>query len=167
MCVRRSCGPYEQPLRSGRTCTPRTLLSCVGALHCAGHDIAWDALHPDGAGRLVKLPSYPWQTKRYWNETQEATESLFYRPVHPLLGQPVSGVHPTWEAEISVVLNGFLADHRVQGSVVVPGAVYVEMALAAAEESAERLVCMSRAQLRSRTAAFIPSACSGEHSGEG
>ena len=29
----------------------------------------------------------------------------------------------------------FLADHRVQGSVVVPGAVYVEMALAAATEA--------------------------------
>lgn len=110
----------------------RMVLECVGALHCHGHDIDWDAVHPDG-GRLLKLPSYPWQTKRFWNETQEATESLFYRPVHPLLGQPVSGVHPTWEAEISTVLNAFLADHRVQGSVVLPGSVYIEMALAAAE----------------------------------
>lgn len=126
----------------------RTLLGCVGALHCAGHDIAWEALHPDGAGRLVKLPSYPWQTKRYWNETQEATESLFYRPVHPLLGQPVSGVHPTWEAEISAVLNAFLADHRVQGSVVVPGAVYVEMALAAAEEAYGSAHSVDNLQLR-------------------
>ena len=53
--------------------------------------------------------------------------------MHPLLGQSVSAVHPTWEAELSTVLNAFLADHRVQGSVVVPGAVYVEMALAAAK----------------------------------
>ena len=45
----------------------------------------------------------------------------------------MSAVHPTWEAELSTVLNPFLADHQVQGSVVVPGAVYVEMALAAAE----------------------------------
>ncbi|BBY90402.1 mycocerosic acid synthase [Mycobacterium gallinarum] len=111
----------------------RTLLNCVGALHCHGHDVAWDAVHPGGRGRLLKLPSYPWQTKRYWDETQEAVESLFYNPVHPLLGQPVSGVHPTWEAEISAVLNPFLADHRIQKSIVVPGAVYIEMALAAAE----------------------------------
>ncbi|WP_422743333.1 type I polyketide synthase [Mycobacterium sp. WMMD1722] len=110
----------------------RTLLECVGALHCDGHEVDWGAVHP-GGGRLVKLPSYPWQTKRFWNETQEATETLFYRPVHPLLGQPVSGVHPTWEAEISTSLNSFLGDHRVQGSVVLPGAVYIEMALAAAE----------------------------------
>ena len=113
----------------------RTLLSCVGALYGHGHDIAWNAVQPHRTGRLVRLPSYPWQTKRYWDETQEATESLFYRPVHPLLGQPVSAVHPTWEAEISAVLNAFLADHRVQGSVVLPGAVYIEMALAAARET--------------------------------
>ncbi|MET0456282.1 MAG: type I polyketide synthase [Mycobacterium sp.] len=111
----------------------RTLLNCVGALHSHGHDIAWNVVHPRADGRLLKLPSYPWQTKRFWNETREATESLFYRPVHPLLGQSVSGVHPTWEAELSTVLNPFLADHRIQGSVVLPGAVYVEMALAAAK----------------------------------
>jgi acyl transferase domain-containing protein/acyl carrier protein len=110
----------------------RELLNCVGALHCHGHDIAWNVVHPRDEGRLLKLPSYPWQTKRFWNETREATESLFYQPVHPLLGQSVSGVHPTWEAELSTVLNPFLADHRIQGSVVLPGAVYVEMALAAA-----------------------------------
>ena len=95
--------------------------------------MAWQAVHPRDGRRLVKLPSYPWQTKRYWNDTQEAVEALFYDPVHPLLGQSVSAVHPTWEAELSTVLNPFLGDHRVQGSVVVPGAVYVEMALAAAK----------------------------------
>lgn len=111
----------------------RTLMSCVGALHCQGHDVAWSAVHPRGDGQLLKLPSYPWQTKRFWDETQEAVEALFYNAVHPLLGQPVKAVHPTWEAEISTVLNAFLADHRVQGNVVLPGSVYIEMALAAAE----------------------------------
>ena len=110
----------------------RALLNCVGALHCTGREVAWNIVHPGDGGRLLKLPSYPWQTKRFWNETQEAAEALFYEPVHPLLGQSMSALHPTWEAELSTVLNAFLADHRVQGSVVVPGAVYVEMALAAA-----------------------------------
>ncbi|MET0698784.1 MAG: type I polyketide synthase [Mycobacterium sp.] len=110
------------------------LLNCVGALHVDGHQVAWDVVHPRDGGRLLKLPSYPWQTKRFWNETQEAVEDLFYNPVHPLLGQSVSALHPTWECELSTALNAFLADHRIQGSVVVPGAVYVEMALAAANE---------------------------------
>ncbi|MFB1299545.1 type I polyketide synthase [Mycobacterium sp. pW049] len=112
----------------------RTFLGSVGELHCHGRDVAWQALYPDH-GSLLRLPTYPWQTKRYWNDTQEATELLFYKSVHPLLGQAVSAVHPTWEAEVSTVLVPFLADHRVQGSVVVPGAVYLEVALAAAEET--------------------------------
>lgn len=113
----------------------RTFLESVGELHCQGHDVSWEAVQPVQHARLLKLPSYPWQNKRYWNDTQEATELLFYKPVHPLLGQVVSAIHPTWEAELSTVLNPFLADHRVQGSVVVPGAVYIEMALAAARET--------------------------------
>jgi acyl transferase domain-containing protein/acyl carrier protein len=111
----------------------RTLMNCVGALHCHGHPIAWDALYPRQMARLLKLPLYPWQSKRFWNETQEAAEDLHYNPVHPLLGQSVSGIHPTWEVELSIAALPFLADHQVQGSIVVPGALYVEMALAAAK----------------------------------
>lgn len=110
----------------------RELLSCVGALHGIGRQVEWNVVNPDDGGRLIKLPSYPWQTKRFWNESDEASEALFYRPVHPLLGQSVAALHPTWEAELSIVFNEFLADHRVQGSVILPGAVYIEMALAAA-----------------------------------
>jgi acyl transferase domain-containing protein/acyl carrier protein len=111
----------------------RTLMNCVGALHCHGHQIAWDALYPRQAARLLKLPLYPWQSKRFWNETQEAAEDLHYNPVHPLLGQSVSGVHPTWEVELSTAIAPFLADHQVQGSTLLPGAVYIEMGLAAAK----------------------------------
>jgi acyl transferase domain-containing protein/acyl carrier protein len=110
----------------------RTLMTCVGALHCHGHPIAWDALYPRQTARLLKLPLYPWQSKRFWHETQEVTEDLHYNPVHPLLGQSVSGIHPTWEVELSTATTPFLADHQVQGSILVPGAMYIEMALAAA-----------------------------------
>ncbi|AFM19068.1 polyketide synthase family protein [Mycolicibacterium chubuense NBB4] len=113
----------------------RTLMHCVGALYSHGYEIDWEALHPAQSARLVKLPSYPWQNKRFWNETPEAAEDLHYRPVHPLLGQPVRAVHPTWEVELSCTALPFLGDHQVQGSVVVPAAVFVEMALAAATET--------------------------------
>ncbi len=109
----------------------RALMNCVGALHCHGHRVAWDAMYPRQSARLLKLPLYPWQSKRFWNETQEAAETLHYNPVHPLLGQSVNAVHPTWEVELSTASAPFLADHEVQGSTVVPGAVFIEMALAA------------------------------------
>ncbi len=44
----------------------------------------------------------------------------------------MAGAHPTWEVELSTAVLPFLADHQVQGTVVVPGAVFLEMALAAA-----------------------------------
>ncbi|WP_264990602.1 type I polyketide synthase, partial [Mycobacterium kiyosense] len=113
----------------------RTLMSCVGALYCHGHELDWSARCSRAGARLLKLPSYPWQSKRFWNETQEAAEELHYRPVHPLLGQPVNAVHPTWEVELSTAAIPFLNDHQVQGSVLVPGAVFVEIALAAAKET--------------------------------
>ncbi|MEE2855687.1 MAG: type I polyketide synthase [Actinomycetota bacterium] len=113
----------------------RTLMNCVAALHCNGHPVGWDALYPRQAARLLSLPLYPWQSKRYWNETQEAAEDLHYHPVHPLLGQSVSAVHPTWEVELSTAAVPFLADHQVQGSVLVPGAVFIEIALAAGKEA--------------------------------
>ncbi|MGN7781655.1 type I polyketide synthase [Mycolicibacterium sp. 22603] len=113
----------------------RTLLTCLGALHNAGHEVAWDRVYPGNRSHAVSLPHYPWQKKRYWYDNYEVDEALFYTPVHPLLGQPVRGVHPTWEVEISTAAHGFLEGHRVQGSVVVPGAVYVEMALAAGRQT--------------------------------
>ena len=110
----------------------RTLMNCVATVHSHGHDIDWETVHPADGAHLVTLPTYPWQSKRYWNETPEAAEDLHYTPVHPLLGQPVAGAHPTWEVELSTAVMPFLADHQVQGTVVVPGAVFLEMALAAA-----------------------------------
>ncbi|OBG99334.1 polyketide synthase [Mycobacterium sp. E136] len=124
-----------QPMQRRHDDDVRTFMTGLGVLHDHGHDIDWATLYPRGGARLLKLPSYPWQSRRYWNETQEATESLHYHPVHPLLGQPVSAVHPTWEIELSTALVPFLADHRVQGSVVVPGALYIEMALAAGRKT--------------------------------
>lgn len=110
----------------------RSLLTCVGGLYAQGRDVAWDVLTPREGARLLTLPTYPWQNRRFWNEPPEAAEDLHYTPVHPLLGQPVSGVHPTWEVELNTTIIPFLADHRVQGTTVVPGAVFLEMASAAA-----------------------------------
>lgn len=113
----------------------RTLLNCVGTLYGHGHDVDWDAVNPRRGARRRKLPTYPWQHKRFWNENDEASEDLHYHPVHPLLGQPIGAAHPTWEAEFSTATIPFLSDHRVQGMTVVPAAVYLEMALAAATQT--------------------------------
>ena len=57
---------------------------------------------------------------------------------HPLLGERVevagSPGMSVWESEISIEKLPYLADHCVQGSIVVPATAYMEMATAAARE---------------------------------
>nr|APD72049.1 type I polyketide synthase 1 [Streptomyces sp.] len=109
------------------------LLGSLGALYSQGQDVNWEVFYGEDA-HLVDLPSYPWQLKSYWNESVEAFEDRHYAEVHPLLGQHINATHPTWEKEINPRLLPWLADHRVQGHTVLPGAAFIELALAAARE---------------------------------
>lgn len=110
------------------------LLGSLGALYSHGHEVNWEVFHGRDA-RLVDLPPYPWQLKSYWNESVEAREDRHYTQVHPLLGQHMNATHPTWEREINSTLLPCLADHQVQGNTVLPGAAFIELAIAAAHEA--------------------------------
>jgi acyl transferase domain-containing protein/acyl carrier protein len=109
------------------------MLGSLGSLYTLGYPIAWQALSAH-AGNFVRLPSYPWQLKSYWTESIESREDRLLTQVHPLLGQRMSAAHPSWELELSPRLLPYLADHRIQENVLLPGAAFVEMALAAARE---------------------------------
>ncbi|MEU0739008.1 SDR family NAD(P)-dependent oxidoreductase [Streptomyces sp. NPDC006134] len=86
--------------------------------------------HP---GRVTSLPSYPFQRERchngepdWWvNVPQDKTL------VHPLLGRRAAVAEPAWHQQLSGSRLPWLADHRVDGSVVMPGTCYLEAALAA------------------------------------
>nr|CCE88381.1 polyketide synthase [Sorangium cellulosum] len=123
-----------------------SLLDSLGRLHVRGCPVAWERLYPEG-GRVVELPAYPWQRERYWLESPGRGRAAARGAgaagarggaSHPLLGGAFSySLRPEdegWEQEISVERLGYLADHRVQGEVVFPGAGYVEMALSAGAE---------------------------------
>jgi len=110
-----------------------TMLGSLGTLYANGCPVAWHRFY-DSDSVFVRLPSYPWQFKSYWNESPEAREDRHYQPVHPLLGQRMNAPHPTWEVELDSRHVTFLADHRIQDNVPVPGAAFIEMALAAARE---------------------------------
>lgn len=130
------------------------MLASLGHLYTLGYPIDWNHLYPkEASGRFpqdassVRLPSYPWQPERYWNES-EATQqarvgtqnprllahhTLAVQQTHPLLGGKLQSVQPVWDVEIDQEYLTYLSDHRIQGAVVYPGAAYVEMALAAGE----------------------------------
>jgi myxalamid-type polyketide synthase MxaE and MxaD len=87
----------------------------------------------------VRLPTYPFQRERYWMEEARPQARRLGGSGHPLLGVHLeSSLQPGahfWEMDLGVDSTGFLTDHRVQGLAVLPGAAYVEMALAAATEA--------------------------------
>jgi acyl transferase domain-containing protein/acyl carrier protein len=131
--ARRSLRPLTlSSLRRGEDET-LTMLEAVSGLHSAGYRINWRALFPVG-GRCVRLPTYAWNHRRYWQETEESRQERLAPFVHPLLGRKISSANPYWENRIEGGPRSLISEHRVQGNVVFPAAAYVEMALAAATQ---------------------------------
>ncbi|GHD52887.1 hypothetical protein GCM10017083_28840 [Thalassobaculum fulvum] len=98
------------------------LLQALADLHCQGVAVDWRTLLP--AGPRLRLPTYPFQRRRYWrNTTPAAVSSTGAWPP----GERV--VTPAAEAQfrLPVGLSGFpwLGDHRVHGRAVVPGAFQI------------------------------------------
>ncbi len=114
------------------------LLRTLGTLYAQGRPVNWDGVF-EGRRSSVRLPSYPWQRERHWfqgiTEGERNTGAgVQANPAgqHPLLGRRVRSAHPLWESSLGGDSLAFLDDHQIQGTVVFPGAAYVEMALAAA-----------------------------------
>jgi myxalamid-type polyketide synthase MxaE and MxaD len=87
------------------------MLGALGALYAFGRDGDWNRLYPSG-GRLLPLPSYPWQRERYWYEDSPASRRRRVsarRGEHPLIGRAIaSAVQPGtyfWSADISADLR--------------------------------------------------------------
>ncbi len=92
---------------------------------------------PPQPGRLVDLPLYPFQRQPYWVPPPRATAPPAPAGTHTLLGRRIrSGLaHIQHEVRLAPDQPGWLADHAIDGRVIVPAAALVEMLLAAAPPS--------------------------------
>jgi acyl transferase domain-containing protein len=130
------------------------MLGALGTLYARGHATAWTSLYPDEQ-LLVRLPTYQWQRERYWMESEDSRRARLGEQNHPLLGRRVSAPQPTWQLELNTRRLPYLLDHQIQGAALVPGAAYVEMALAAASEVyGKRSYILENIEFRS--ALFVP-----------
>ncbi|WP_240800586.1 type I polyketide synthase [Streptomyces sp. ICN441] len=84
-------------------------------------------------GEVVSLPGYPWQHERHWSGTADwwVTVPQDKTLVHPLLGRRAAVADPTWHQQLTRTRLPWLADHRVDTSIVMPATAYLEAALAA------------------------------------
>lgn len=109
------------------------LLRSVGALYEAGMRIDWSGVYAGGSYRRVELPGYAWRRRRHWIDPPMSPVAAG-RDVTPLLGARVelAGTDELrFQSTVGPLRVGWLADHRVFGSVVLPGVAFLELAFAA------------------------------------
>ncbi|HEX8646186.1 MAG TPA: SDR family NAD(P)-dependent oxidoreductase [Thermoleophilaceae bacterium] len=114
-------------MRKGRSRFPQMLASAW----TSGAEVDWRL-----EGRIVDLPSYPFERKRYWLQPSRETGSD-----HPILGGAVAlpDGGEVFTARISLQTHPWLRDHAVLDTVLLPGAAFVELVLAAAGGAIEEL----------------------------
>ncbi|MFG1742194.1 SDR family NAD(P)-dependent oxidoreductase [Micromonospora chalcea] len=116
----------------------RFLLS-LAQLHVSGVAVDWrPAL---AGGRRVDLPTYAFAHRRYWPRPVSGPGDVGAAGLdaagHPLLGASVVLAETTghlFTGRLSADAQPWLADHRVTGSVLVPGTGLVEFCLRAGDE---------------------------------
>jgi acyl transferase domain-containing protein/NADPH:quinone reductase-like Zn-dependent oxidoreductase/acyl carrier protein len=142
-------------LRRGRD-EWQSMLDSLGHLYVRGAKIDWAEFDRPYARAKVAMPTYPFQRKRYWagtvpdgSSTAVAAPQRSGRAAHPLLGRRLVAAvaEQVFESQISVHRPATVADHKVQGKVIMPGAAYLEMALAAATTLHDKTWCVKNMSL--------------------
>lgn len=118
-----------------------SLVVALSECYALGLALDFSPLHSSSPRRLrLRLPQYPFTGERYWPAPQEhrvdvpALTGLLSTDMHPLLGRRLSlavsdAVYFT--SHLSCDELAYLNDHRIHGEAVLPGAAYIELALAA------------------------------------
>ncbi|ATW47937.1 type I polyketide synthase [Streptomyces peucetius] len=103
-----------------------------------GLTVDWDAVFAGADAHRADLPTYAFQRERFWLDVPARRGDVaglgLAEAGHPLLGAVVSlpdDRGALWTGRLSLAEHPWLADHTVFGSVVLPGAVLVELALQA------------------------------------
>ncbi|WP_345031090.1 type I polyketide synthase [Kutzneria kofuensis] len=121
---------------------PRRLLASMAELFVRGVPVDWTAMLPAGATSAhVDLPTYAFDHQHYWlHMGDSATDAASLGLVgadHPLLGAVVplpqtDGL--VFTSRLSLKTHPWLAGHAIGGKVIIPGTVYVDLAVRAGDE---------------------------------
>lgn len=144
-------GPAPALCGMGRTVLPETvtfvpslrsndehqMLKALGLLYTCGVAVDWASVNGHRARRHLDLPTYPWQSERYWfqqSTTVAATRRVSLNRLHPLLDSQLRSPalrDPVFETHIDRATLPYLDGHRVYGTMIFPAAAFLELAVAA------------------------------------
>ena len=135
--------PDEEKTTPG---SAREFEDAVAEAYEAGLSIRFQGLFAGESRRRIQIPDYPFQRERFW---LEASKRRRRAAGHPLLGvrhASASG-EIAYETDVSAGEPAWLADHRVYGQVVAPGALYGAMAASASLAEGSERVALEDIQL--------------------
>ncbi len=111
----------------------RQIAEALATAYVSGHRPNFAALQHQ-PGRRLELPTYPFQRRRFWPKTSSITGIEGQGPaVSGILGaaKDLASGDSVYTSRLSVKSQPWLSDHVIYGTVVVPGATYAAMVLAA------------------------------------
>ena len=110
----------------------RQIADALAAAYIGGHRPDFSAVH-GRAGRRVELPTYPFQRRRFWPRSAGVAMEGGGATTSGILGsaKDLASGDTVYTSRLSVRSQPWLSDHVIYGTVVVPGATYAAMALAA------------------------------------
>ncbi|MFK0297533.1 polyketide synthase dehydratase domain-containing protein, partial [Streptomyces sp. NPDC090442] len=125
---------------------PHTLTTTLAHLHTTGTPINWHNHHTPTTHH-TPLPTYPFQRQRHWLNTpaitSDATDFGLGIAGHPLLGadlELVDGKGHLFTGRLSLRSHPWLVDHAIQGTAVLPGTAYIDLALCVGARSGHTVV---------------------------
>ncbi|PRY34877.1 type I polyketide synthase [Umezawaea tangerina] len=114
-----------------------TYLTALARLHVRGVAVDWAAYLP--AGGTVDLPTYPFQRDRFWLDAPRSTDAEglgLTSTGHPLLTAVITqpdGDTVRFTGVVSLGTHPWLADHVVDGAVLLPATAFLDLAGHAAD----------------------------------
>ena len=161
--TRMAAAVWEGPAASLVSCLQQkvddedSILTAVGRLYERGCLPDLEAMQADAASQRVLIPTYPFQRRRFWGPDKPRAYHAEYHTAHPLLGSKIALAgadrETRYEGFVDIDSPAWLPDHEVMGNVVMPGAAFLEMSLAAAgEQLVSEVTFHQPLQLASRTA---------------
>ncbi len=111
--------------------------AAIGRLYTQGATPDFESLHDQQNPQRIILPTYPFERRRFWGPDKPRAAHAEHHTTHPSLGGKVSLAGASNESRFESYIEAdsppWLPDHEVMGSVVMPGAAFVELALAATD----------------------------------